>query len=1007
MLDDSISQQEITWPRYPYPGLRPFRSNERLIFRGRSRNSDDVLERLDRSQFVSIVGPSGCGKSSLVKVGVIPVLKGGLLTRAGYEWEAIEMRPGQDPVTNLAEALAQLNGSEPGPSGMDTAEIAQLLATRRSGLWMVMEQLADHLQSAGPAAKPRRVLLLLDQFEEVFSGVADHRPVNLFIDLIIQIFRSPHPQLYIVLTMRTDFINQCANFPGLAEILNKTQYITPVLRGQELAAAIVEPAEIYGGEVEPDLVAAIMNDMGSGSDYHADHLPLMQHALLWLWEQAWRATGQPEPPRPQQNSPDRAPTLRLTLQHYVENGGLKGILNRHAEAIFEQVSTGAGGDRRAAILEVMFRRLSERDARARYKRAPTLAQEICQLAQCTPAELDELIEPFADGDASFIERRPRQEPENPLIDLSHESLIRQWDRLRAWADAEADKLQTLRKYVEDAETWIRSGKSRARLKGGLQLDSMRDWWRQSKPTDVWAARYVRSEGNSAPLADGLPLVQAFETASVRDRNRGKHIFWIATASALAAVITVVIFQWQSRIREIQAVRVGLVQLLSQSKLDDGQPEKALQVILSFLTSPRHGGDLSPVVASADQALHALHEVRRIKGSGLIFSVDYSPDGKWLSVAGFYRNPLILDLAQFNATPLPEFDGMSFVRMQWNPAHKDPGLRQLVLSASDRSALLLPVDTAGPVPQFDVERSIRLGENDLGVGTKVGTSIFSGDGRRVVTGGQGAPLRVFDAVDGKLLAAQRGGGLETYTLASNVDASLLAVPGAKSGVELYAVKGKSKGTSIELLPAFREPPPRGRSERLQEGGQEGEGQHCTASLGAVAVHALAFHPTDPNLLVFTDRCRVLGVNVRTGKWLFELVGSTSELYKVTFNSDGTRIAISALDGTIAFYDVPPYDSEAMHDVVRDRLLVFLGKHDSSVYDERFSPDGRFLASGDRNGAVQFWSIAPVLPPDKHIADDSEFSAFMQQNPLPEGIEALNHLDHCISDLSECDASALPK
>src|SRR5262245_38848909 len=108
-------QLEINWPRFPYPGLRPFRitpeADESLIFRGRNRHRDEVLERLDTSQLVTVVGPSGCGKSSLVKVGVIPVLHAGLLTHAGHDWQAIEMRPGRDPLINLAVAFAKVDAA--------------------------------------------------------------------------------------------------------------------------------------------------------------------------------------------------------------------------------------------------------------------------------------------------------------------------------------------------------------------------------------------------------------------------------------------------------------------------------------------------------------------------------------------------------------------------------------------------------------------------------------------------------------------------------------------------------------------------------------------------------------------------------------------------------------------------------------------------------------------------------------------------------------------------------
>ena len=346
------------------------------VFQVHCANSSgrDILERLDVSQFVSVVGPSGCGKSSLVKVGVVPALRAGLLTRVGYDWLAIETRPGHDPLGNLAAALAELNGPP------DREEIAATLAARRSGLWLVVERLADRLES-GRSGRPKCVLLVLDPFEEIFARIADPLAIERYVTLITHFFREPHPQLFIVLTMRTDFIGECANFPGMAEIMNKTQYITPVLRGADLMDAITGPAETYGGEVEPALAKAIAEDMGSGAMYDADHLPLMQHALLWLWRQAWRDTDIAEPPNPGVEPPPGASKLRLTLAQYQEAGGLHGVLNRHADDLLASLGDGPGGQRRTAIAETMFRRLSERDASSRYKRAPARMETVRRVAE--------------------------------------------------------------------------------------------------------------------------------------------------------------------------------------------------------------------------------------------------------------------------------------------------------------------------------------------------------------------------------------------------------------------------------------------------------------------------------------------------------------------------------------------------------------------------------------------------------------------------------------------------
>ena len=149
MAEPEAHSFQLKWPRFPFPGLRPFRetpdSDESLIFYGRNKQKDDILRRLDAAQFVSVVGPSGCGKSSLVKVGVIHALTAGLLTKAGWNWRIVEMRPGTEPLANLAAALSTLGGRFDPDYGTAEAQIRQMLSVERSALWVLMDHLAPVL----------------------------------------------------------------------------------------------------------------------------------------------------------------------------------------------------------------------------------------------------------------------------------------------------------------------------------------------------------------------------------------------------------------------------------------------------------------------------------------------------------------------------------------------------------------------------------------------------------------------------------------------------------------------------------------------------------------------------------------------------------------------------------------------------------------------------------------------------------------------------------------------
>lgn len=371
------------WPRNPYPGLRPFRDDEALIFYGRNSHKDEILARLNASQLVFVTGPSGCGKSSLIRAGVLPALQAGLLTKAGYHWKTTQMRPGRRPLVNLATAFECLEAPESNADAdrSQRGGFGKLFDTEGSALWVAANQIAQ-LQntSSSSHAAPVRILLLIDQFEEIFGEqIQEPSNVDRFVRLLVRFAERPHPNLYVVVTMRSDFIGQCANFEGLAEIINRSQFLTPALPQDRLYQAIARPTEDYNGEVEEALADRMIRDMRTGTAYHADNLPLMQHALLWIWSKAWKEAGAPEPPRPPFESNDHI--TKLTLAVYQDNDGMGGILDRHAESVLNEAV--ANSPAREKIAECVFRRLTERDAEGRYRRSPPRRESFAPLRAVT------------------------------------------------------------------------------------------------------------------------------------------------------------------------------------------------------------------------------------------------------------------------------------------------------------------------------------------------------------------------------------------------------------------------------------------------------------------------------------------------------------------------------------------------------------------------------------------------------------------------------------------------
>ncbi len=516
----------------PYPGLRPFDAEEADLFFGRQDQVDELLRRLHATRFLAVVGPSGCGKSSLVRAGMIAALESGFLVSAGSRWQFAVMRPGGRPMTELATAVVDQIGLASEDADRATA-IGMLGATLRRGPLGLVEALRET-----PLAAGTNLLVLVDQFEEIFrfrrEGGVDE--ADAFVALLLESARQREAPIYVVLTMRSDFFGDCAAFAGLPEALNQSQYLTPRLSREQRRAAIVGPARVFGGDVAPNLVNRLLNEMGNDPD----QLPLMQHLLMRMW------TWQAPPPAPivvhaeggLAGAADDAPVpdsavRKLTLDDYNAVGGLRRALSNHANEAFDGLDP-----RQQAIAEILFRRLSERAPGSRDIRRPTAAGEVAELAGATLPELTEVVNVFRAPGCSFVVPAwPIPIDENTILDITHEALIRQWDRLRTWADDEAQSAENYRFLDRNAHLWQHG---RMALWGTPHLEMALDWRTRQQPTELWARRYGGDFAAAMRFLDASAKARATQEAEQQTRRlrQVRHLRRVAAASVLAALLSV-------------------------------------------------------------------------------------------------------------------------------------------------------------------------------------------------------------------------------------------------------------------------------------------------------------------------------------------------------------------------------------------------------------------------------------------------------------------------------------
>lgn len=499
----------------PFPGLRSFEPDEDHLFFGRESRIDEILTRLRRSRFLSVVGTSGSGKSSLIRSGLIPSLHSGVMAKAGSAWRIAIFRPGENPIGNLAEALNApdvLGPEEDAETNRSFLEVT----LRRSGMGLV------ECVKQARLPKGENVLVLVDQFEELFRfknslQQRDSRDEAVaFVNLLLTAIRQQELPVYVVITMRSDFIGNCTEFEGLTEAINEGQYLVPRMNREERRSAIVGPVAVGGAEITPRLVLRLLNDVGDDPD----QLPILQHALMRTWDywEAHHAEAEP-----------------IDLRHYEAIGTMTEALSRHAEEAFHELET----PERRTIAERMFKALTDRGSDARGVRNPRRLDEICALAGAAEAEVAGVVEVFRKPGRSFL-MPPASSALRPtsIVDISHESLMRIWTRLIQWVDEEA----------RSAQVYVRISKAAQRFQEGkvgllrdpeLQLDL--NWREETRPSPIWAERYDPAFERAMLFLDQSRRQRDLDIAE-KERQRRRQLQWarrLAVILGSAAIVTLV------------------------------------------------------------------------------------------------------------------------------------------------------------------------------------------------------------------------------------------------------------------------------------------------------------------------------------------------------------------------------------------------------------------------------------------------------------------------------------
>jgi WD40 repeat protein/class 3 adenylate cyclase len=795
----------------PYKGLAPFDDDDVDYFFGREQLVSKLVAALITAPLLGVTGPSGSGKSSLVRAGLVPAIAVGSLPGSD-RWRLVLMRPGEHPIRELERALG------------------------------------TSLPDGGLAAVDgERLLLVVDQFEEIFTSCSDDEERAAFVELLTDAATRGDGRTSIVVAIRADFYGRCATYPTLASLLGDNHVLVGPMEPMELRRAIELPAKHVGLTVEPELIDALVDEVTD----EPGGLPLLSTTLLELWQ---RRTGRV-----------------LTTASFQQSGGVRGAVARLAETAYHRLT-----DRQRQVARAILLRSAGtgEGAAAVRRRVPLMELDV---------QRDEDV---AHVLAALTDARLLTATET-TVEVAHEALLREWPRLRAWLEENAEGRRLHLHLAQTVDEWQDGGRDPADLFRGARLAAALDWTAEHALELNQAERDFLEESRAASERD-----------ADRQRRTNRRLRGLLVGTAVFLIIALVagslaVVQGGRAERNARISTARELATAARANLDV-DPERSLLLAIEAVdtTRPIDG----TVVPDAELALHeALVGQRVVRSISDMNNFDYSPDGRRL-----IGHPYTENGASPDATILDPRTGEVVATL---PGREGPLDRVALWDVdwSPRGDHIATQAIDGVVTIWDPTERRVVSRMDPGA-DGAGWIEFSPDGAQIASSDGDGVARVWDVSSGRLVASMK----------------------ANDGFALGSITWSPDGSKVGLVPLD------GASsvqvwdvatERLLWAGDQGGGFDVAWS-------------RDGSTIV-TSGQTLDALDAETGRHLFTVFPG-AEIVDLEFSLDGNLLAGGAFDGTARVWEI---DGEGA------REILVLPSDAANICCVTFSPDGRHLAVGN--------------------------------------------------------------
>jgi len=879
--DERIADTVSAVATCPYRGLSRFEVSDARYFFGREQVTAELVAHVVGASVLAVVGPSGSGKSSLVRAGLLPALRDGIVPGAD-RWTQVVMTPGPHPAHELVRRLA----------GRESDRIDE------RALGAAFDAACSALPPGGG------LLVFVDQFEEVFTACRDLSERRAFIDSLVRASERPEGAVTVIVTIRSDFYGQCADYPELARLLATNQVLLGTMSAEELRRAIELPAQLAGVKVEPGLAEAMVADAAD----EPGGLPLLSTALVEAWERRRERT--------------------LDVAGYRERGGVKGAVARLAESAYGGLTT------------------SQREvARRLLPRLADLGEGDASVAR--RVSVPELIDGHPEGAgvvATLINRRLLTSHDG-MVEVAHEALLREWPRLRSWLEEDLHGRRLHRHLQRAAADWAESGREPSELYRGPRLVAALDW-SGPRPDEL--------NGVEREFLDASKGLAERETTEAQRRAQQQAVVNRRLRQLVAALaVGVVVALVAGGMALVQRAHASRQAVLAESRAVAARAVVENSLDRSLLLA-REASNLDDSAETRSSLLASLVRnpgaVRVLRSTGdRLQTLALSPDGRFLAAPDNYGKTFVWDTRTFERLdpPVAVSDigayGVAFT----------PDSRTLLTSAGVKG------QSGGEIQLWDLEThqlTDRLDNGFFGFADRIA---MSADGRTLAAGGRDS-VAVWDlAAEGRPRFTLGPRPAAQRDIALSGDGRILAAAHANGVVLVWDVPSRTLVRQLEGFPGAVALSPDGAT--LAASTRTGSISLIDVATGAVrgtlAGHSdllwgLSFSADGSALASAGDDRTAIVWDVSSGTRTETLRGHTGRVLGVAFSPDARRLYTGGLDGTVMAWELsgdqrlgdrvaPPAGIE----VLAGGYEWARGKPPLAV-----SPDGRLQAVGDAHGVV---------------------------------------------------------